>query len=32
VTWPLSDLAGAIAATRDSKTIIGLQWLMLDRP
>jgi 8-oxo-dGTP pyrophosphatase MutT (NUDIX family) len=31
VTWPLSDLAGAIAATRDSKTIIGLQWLMLDR-
>jgi len=31
VTWPLSDLGGAIAATRDSKTIIGLQWLMLDR-
>ena len=32
VPWPLSDLPGAIAATRDSKTIIGLQWLMLDRP
>ncbi|HEX2126330.1 MAG TPA: hypothetical protein VHF45_07205, partial [Thermoleophilaceae bacterium] len=31
VTWPLSDLGGAIAATRDSKTVIGLQWLMLDR-
>ena len=24
VRWPLDDLAGAIAATRDSKTIIGL--------
>jgi ADP-ribose diphosphatase len=31
VRWPLDDLDGALAATRDSKTIIGLQWLMLDR-
>ena len=31
VKWPLSDLAGAIAATRDAKTIIGLQWLRADR-
>jgi ADP-ribose pyrophosphatase len=29
VAWPLDDLAGAIAATRDAKTIIGL--LLLDR-
>jgi 8-oxo-dGTP pyrophosphatase MutT (NUDIX family) len=27
VRWPLSDLAGAIAATTDAKTLIGLQWL-----
>ena len=27
VRWPLSDLDGALAATKDSKTIIGLQWL-----
>ena len=27
VRWPLADLDGAIAATRDAKTIIGLQWL-----
>ena len=31
VRWPLADLAGALAATRDAKTIIGLQWLKLDR-
>lgn len=31
VRWPLEDLDGALAATRDSKTIIGLQWLKLDR-
>jgi ADP-ribose pyrophosphatase len=31
VPWPLDDLDGALAATRDSKTIIGLQWLKLDR-
>jgi 8-oxo-dGTP pyrophosphatase MutT (NUDIX family) len=31
VKWPLSDLDGAIAATRDAKTIIGLQWLRADR-
>jgi ADP-ribose pyrophosphatase len=31
VRWPLSDLDGAIAATRDSKTLIGLLWLKLDR-
>jgi 8-oxo-dGTP pyrophosphatase MutT (NUDIX family) len=31
VRWPLADLAGALAATRDAKTIIGLQWLLLDR-
>jgi 8-oxo-dGTP pyrophosphatase MutT (NUDIX family) len=29
VRWPLEDLDGALAATRDSKTIIGLQWLRL---
>jgi len=27
VRWPLADLAGAIAATTDAKTIIGLSWL-----
>jgi 8-oxo-dGTP pyrophosphatase MutT (NUDIX family) len=27
VRWPLADLDGAIAATRDAKTLIGLQWL-----
>jgi ADP-ribose pyrophosphatase len=27
VRWPLADLDGAIAATRDSKTLIGLLWL-----
>lgn len=27
VAWPLDDLDGAIAATVDAKTIIGLQWL-----
>jgi len=27
VRWPLSDLDGAIAATRDAKTIIGLMML-----
>jgi len=31
VRWPLADLAGALAATRDAKSIIGLQWLLLDR-
>jgi ADP-ribose pyrophosphatase len=31
VRWPLSDLDGAIAATRDAKTLIGLLWLKLDR-
>jgi 8-oxo-dGTP pyrophosphatase MutT (NUDIX family) len=31
VRWPLSDLDGAIASTRDSKTLIGLLWLKLDR-
>jgi 8-oxo-dGTP pyrophosphatase MutT (NUDIX family) len=31
VRWPLADLDGAIAATRDSKTLIGLLWLKLDR-
>jgi ADP-ribose pyrophosphatase len=29
VPWPLDDLAGAIAATRDAKTLLGL--LMLER-
>lgn len=29
VPWPLDDLAGAIAATRDAKTLIGL--LLLER-
>ena len=27
VRWPLSDLDGAIAATRDAKTLIALLWL-----
>jgi len=27
VRWPLSDLDGALAATRDAKTIIALHWL-----
>jgi 8-oxo-dGTP pyrophosphatase MutT (NUDIX family) len=31
VRWPLSDLDGAIAATRDAKTLIGLHWLRADR-
>jgi ADP-ribose pyrophosphatase len=31
VGWPLTDLDGALAATRDSKTLIGLLWLKLDR-
>ena len=31
VRWPLDDIAGALAATRDAKTIIGLQWLKLAR-
>jgi 8-oxo-dGTP pyrophosphatase MutT (NUDIX family) len=25
--WPLADLDGAIAATRDAKTLVGLLWL-----
>ncbi|WP_372789753.1 NUDIX domain-containing protein [Paraconexibacter sp.] len=28
VHWPLDDLEGALAATRDAKTIIALQWLI----
>jgi ADP-ribose pyrophosphatase len=31
VRWPLADLDGAIAATRDAKTLVGLLWLKLDR-
>jgi ADP-ribose pyrophosphatase len=27
VHWPLSDLDGALAATTDAKTLIGLSWL-----
>ena len=27
VRWPLADLDGAITATRDAKTLIGLLWL-----
>ncbi len=27
VAWPLEDLDGAIAATTDAKTLIGLAWL-----
>ena len=29
VRWPLDDLDGALAATRDAKTIIALLWLRL---
>jgi 8-oxo-dGTP pyrophosphatase MutT (NUDIX family) len=32
VRWPLAELDGAIAATRDAKTLIALQWLKADRP
>jgi 8-oxo-dGTP pyrophosphatase MutT (NUDIX family) len=32
VRWPLADIDGAIAATRDAKTLIALQWLKADRP
>ena len=28
VAWPLADLDGAIAATTDSKTLLGLYWLL----
>jgi 8-oxo-dGTP pyrophosphatase MutT (NUDIX family) len=31
VRWPLADLDGAIAATRDAKTLIGLLWLKAQR-
>ena len=31
VAWPLHDLDAAIEATKDSKTIIALQWLKLRR-
>ena len=31
VRWPLSDLDGAIAATTDAKTLVGLLWLKLKR-
>jgi 8-oxo-dGTP pyrophosphatase MutT (NUDIX family) len=31
VRWPLNDLDGAIAATRDSKTLIALYWLKCGR-
>ena len=31
VRWPLADLDGAIAATRDAKTLIGLLWLKTQR-
>lgn len=31
VAWPLADLDGALAATKDSKTIIGLLWLQARR-
>jgi ADP-ribose pyrophosphatase len=27
VHWPLADLDGALAATNDAKTVVGLQWL-----
>lgn len=27
VRWPLAELDGALAATDDAKTVIGLQWL-----
>jgi 8-oxo-dGTP pyrophosphatase MutT (NUDIX family) len=32
VRWPLAELDRAIAATRDAKTLIALQWLKADRP
>jgi 8-oxo-dGTP pyrophosphatase MutT (NUDIX family) len=31
VPWPLADLDGAIAATRDAKTLIALLWLKTRR-
>jgi ADP-ribose pyrophosphatase len=31
VRWPLHDLDGAIAQTRDAKTLIALCWLKADR-
>jgi len=31
VRWPLSDLDGALAATTDAKTLLGLQWLRARR-
>jgi len=31
VRWSLSDIDGAIAATRDAKTLIGLLWLKTHR-
>jgi ADP-ribose pyrophosphatase len=31
VRWPLADLDGAIAACRDAKTLIALQWLRCRR-
>jgi ADP-ribose pyrophosphatase len=31
VRWPLTDLDGAIAATRDAKTLVGLLWLKTRR-
>jgi len=31
VRWPLSDLDGAIEASGDAKTVIGLQWLAAQR-
>ena len=31
VRWPLSDLEGAIDATRDAKTLIALLWLKASR-
>ena len=31
VKWPLRDLDGAMAATRDAKTLIGLHWVRADR-
>jgi len=31
VAWPLADLAAAIQACEDAKTVIGLQWLAAQR-
>lgn len=31
VRWPLDDLAGAVAATRDAKTLVALLWLAARR-